>query len=43
VVKVPALGEEIHVVEDADGLRTMHRFDVWGQTFLSLNYTMDPK
>ena len=43
VVKIPALGEEIHVIDDAGSLRTEHHFQVWGQTFLSLNYTMEPK
>ena len=42
VAKVPALGEEIYVYDDAGVLRTEHRFLVWGQTFLSLNYTMRP-
>jgi hypothetical protein len=42
VVKVPALDEEIYVFDDAGTLRTEHRFFVWGQTFLSLNYTMQP-
>lgn len=43
VLKIPALDEEIHVFDDAGTLRTEHRFLVWGQTFLSLNYTMEPK
>ncbi|MEZ4503060.1 MAG: hypothetical protein R3C39_10580 [Dehalococcoidia bacterium] len=40
VLKVPALDEEIHVFEEAGSLKTEHRFLVWGQVFLSLNYTM---
>ena len=43
VVKIPALDEEIHVFDDAGDLRTEHRFLVWGQTFLSLNYAMEHK
>ena len=43
VVKIPALDEEIHVFDDAGALHTEHRFLVWGQTFLSLNYTMESK
>ncbi len=42
VVKIPALDEEIYVTEEAGELRTEHRFFVWGQEFLSLNYTMEP-
>ena len=43
VLKIPALDEEVHVFDDAGTLRTEHRFLVWGQTFLSLNYTMELK
>ena len=41
IARIPALDEEIQVFEDEGGLRTEHRFLVWGQTFLSLDYTME--
>lgn len=43
VANVPALDEEIHVFDDAGILRTEHRFLVWGRTFLTLRYSMEPR